>query len=65
MDHASDPVGRLKPPRSSPALLAMLGAVAVTAGLKALPGWPARRSSASNPKTRGAHRLSPRSSHWV
>ena len=33
MDYASDPVGRLKPAHSSPALLAMLGAVAVTAGL--------------------------------
>jgi hypothetical protein len=50
MGYASDPVGRLKPPRSSPALVAMLGALAVTAGLKAFLGWPARRSSASTRK---------------
>ena len=50
MDDASDPVGRLKPAHPSPALLAMLGAVAVTAGLKAFRPWPARRSSASTRK---------------
>jgi hypothetical protein len=45
MDHASDPVDRWTPrdPRLAP--LALLGAIAVTAGLTAYLGWPPRRSS--------------------
>ena len=50
MDHASDPVDRLKPRDSSLAPLAVLGAVAVTAGVTAYLAWPARRSSASTRK---------------
>ena len=47
MGHASDPVSKLKPRDSSLAPLAMLGAVAATAGLTAYLAWPARRSSES------------------
>jgi hypothetical protein len=47
---ALDPSGGLKPPHSSRALLAMLCAVTVSAGLKAFLGWPARCSSASTRK---------------
>ena len=50
LDYALNPVGSLKPPHSSRALLAILGAVAVSAGLKAFLRWPARRSSASTRK---------------
>jgi hypothetical protein len=47
MDHASDPVDRLTPRDSSLAPLAMLGALAVAAGVTAYLTWPARRTSAS------------------
>lgn len=50
MDHTSDPMNRLKS-RDSPLVpLAILGAVAVTAGLTAYLASPARRSSASTRK---------------
>ena len=47
MDHASDPVDRLKPRDSTLAPLAVCGAVAVTAGLTAYLAWPARRSAST------------------
>jgi hypothetical protein len=47
IDHASDPMDRLKARDSSPASLAVLGAVAVAAGMTAYLAWPARHSSAS------------------
>jgi hypothetical protein len=47
MDHASDPVDRLEARDSSLAPLAVLGAVAVAAGVTAYLAWPARRSGAS------------------
>jgi hypothetical protein len=47
MDHVSDPMDRLKPRHSTLMPLALLGAVAVTAGLTAYLAWPARRSSVS------------------
>jgi hypothetical protein len=47
MDHASDPVDRLEARDSSLAPLAVLGAVAVAAGVTAYLAWPALRSSAS------------------
>ena len=47
MDHASDPVDRLEARDSSLAPLAVLGAVAVAAGVTAYLAWPARRSSTS------------------
>ena len=50
MDLASDPQGRLKSRDVSPAPLAMLGALAVTAGVTAYLAWPARRSSVSTPQ---------------
>jgi hypothetical protein len=50
MDHASDPVDTLKPRDSTLTPLAVLGAVAVTAGLTAYVAWPAGRSSTSTRK---------------
>jgi hypothetical protein len=47
IDHASDPVSRLKPRDSSLAPLAMLGALAVTVGLTAYLAWPTRRSASA------------------
>jgi hypothetical protein len=52
MNHASDPLGSLKSRDVSLGPLAMVGALAVTAGLTAYLAWPARRSSASTPKRR-------------
>jgi hypothetical protein len=46
MDHASDPVSRLKLRDSSLALLAMLGALAVT-GVTAYLAWPSGRSAST------------------
>ena len=46
MDHASDPMDGLARDCSL-ASLAVLGAVAVAAGVTAYLAWPARRSSAS------------------
>lgn len=51
MDHASDPVSTLNSRNSTLAPLAILGIVAVTAGLMtAYLAWPARRASASTRK---------------
>ena len=50
MNNPSDPVGSLKPIDTSPAPLAVLGAVAVTAGLTAYMAWPAGRWSTSTRK---------------
>lgn len=50
MNNASDPLGTLKPIDSSLAPLAVLGAVAVTAGLTAYLVWPAGRSNTSTRK---------------
>jgi hypothetical protein len=47
MDHASDPVDRLKPRDSTLGPLAVLGAAAVTAGLTAYLASPARRSAST------------------
>ena len=50
MDHDSDLAGRLNWRDSSLAPLAMLGAVAVTAGVSAYLAWPATNSSTSTRK---------------
>jgi hypothetical protein len=50
MNNASDPVGTFKPIESSLAPLAILGAVAVTAGMAAYLAWPASRSNTSTRK---------------
>jgi hypothetical protein len=47
MDHASDSVDRLKPRESTLTPLAVLGAIAMTAGLTACLAWPARRSAST------------------
>jgi hypothetical protein len=50
MDDTSDALGRLPQRDSSPARLAVVGAVAVTAGLTAYLAWPARRSRTATQK---------------
>jgi hypothetical protein len=52
MDHVSDPLSTSKSHDASLAPLAMLGAVAVAAGLTAYLAWPARRSSTATQKRR-------------
>ena len=47
MDHNADRLSALKPRDASLAPLALLGAVAVTAGLTAYLTWPARRSAST------------------